>query len=248
MPPIEQITKLLHRLRMPHARGAINDLLADARTQRWDPGQLLQFLLEKEVQGREKSMRDNRRKKAQLPSNKTFEAWDEKISSIPLVTQSYLRTLEWIKKKDNLVLAGPTGTGKTFFIEALCQSAIDQDLKVTWLTLEKLATLVNAHRIDGSINKAIDRLAGVDLIVIDDIGLLPVSKEAAEGFYRLIDAAYEKHSIAVSSNIHPSGFDQIMPKTLATAAVDRLLHHATICETEGESIRLTQALKNNKTK
>ena len=77
---------------------------------------------------------------------------------------------------------------------------------------------------------------------MDDIGLLPVGHDAAEGLYRLIDAAYEKRSIAVSSNLHPSGFDELMPKTLATATVDRLLHHAHVCQTSGESVRLTQAL------
>jgi DNA replication protein DnaC len=71
------------------------------------------------------------------------------------------------------------------------------------------------------------------------LGLLPVGPDAAEGLYRLVDAAYEKRSIAVSSNLHPSGFDEIMPKTLAT--VDRLLHHAHLCATQGDSIRLAQA-------
>ena len=61
------------------------------------------------------------------------------------------------------------------------------------------------------------------------------------GLYRLVDAAYEKRSVAVSSNLHPAGFDEIMPKTLATATVDRLLHHAHLCETGGESVRLQQA-------
>ena len=66
--------------------------------------------------------------------------------------------------------------------------------------------------------------------------------DAAEGLYRLVDAAYEKRSIAVSSNLHPAGFDELMPKTLATATVDRLLHHAHVCQTSGDSIRLSQAL------
>jgi DNA replication protein DnaC len=69
-----------------------------------------------------------------------------------------------------------------------------------------------------------------------------VSHDAAEGLYRIVDAAYEKRSIALSSNLHPAGFDELMPKTLATATVDRLLHHAHICQTSGDSIRLTQAL------
>ncbi|MGM7671620.1 ATP-binding protein [Microbacterium sp. A93] len=72
----------------------------------------------------------------------------------------------------------------------------------------------------------------VVLIVVDDIGLLEA--DAAEGLYRLVDAAYEKRSIAVSSNLHPAGFDEFMPKTLATATVDRLIHHAHVCQTSGD--------------
>ena len=70
-------------------------------------------------------------------------------------------------------------------------------------------------------------------MVIDDVGLLPVSADAAEALFRLIDAAYEKRSIAISSNIHPSGFDELMPKSIATATVDRLLHHAHVLITKG---------------
>lgn len=82
-------------------------------------------------------------------------------------------------------------------------------------------------------------------MIVDDIGLLPVSADAAEGFYRLVDAAYERKSLAVSSNLHPSGFDEIMPKTLATATVDRLLHHAHVVTTVGDSHRLSEALSGN---
>ncbi len=90
-------------------------------------------------------------------------------------------------------------------------------------------------------SKAIARVLRADLVVVDDIGLLPVAQDAAEGgLYRLVDAAYEKRSVAISSNLHPSGFDELMPKTLATATVDRLLHHAHVCQTSGDSVRLTQ--------
>ncbi len=77
-----------------------------------------------------------------------------------------------------------------------------------------------------------------ELVGIDDAGLLPVDVDAAEGLYRIVDAAYERHSVAVSSNLHPSGFDELMPKTLATATVDRLLHRAHVCQTSGDSVRL----------
>ena len=72
--------------------------------------------------------------------------------------------------------------------------------------------------------------------------MLPAGQDAAEAFYRIIDAAYERRSVAVTSNIHPSGFDTIMPKTLATATVDRLLHHAHLVLTKGDSHRLAEAL------
>jgi DNA replication protein DnaC len=134
------------------------------------------------------------------------------------------------------------GTGKTFLLEALGQAAVEAGRHVAWFTLEALGVLVRRHRADDSVTKAIGRILRADLVVVDDIGLLPVGPDAAEGLYRLVDAAYERRSVAISSNLHPSGFDELMPKTLATASVDRLLHHAHPCQTSGESVRLSQAL------
>ena len=184
----------------------------------------------------------HRRKAAGFPTGKTFGVWDPALSSIPAPTQHALRTLEWVHRRENLVVCGPSGTGKTFFLEALGQAVIETGRSVAWFTLEHLGALVAAHRADDTVTKAVARILRAELVVIDDIGLLPVSHDAAEGLYRIVDAAYEKRSIALSSNLHPAGFDELMPKTLATATVDRLLHHAHICQTSGDSIRLTQAL------
>ena len=126
-----------------------------------------------------------------------------------------------------------SGTGKTFFLEALGQAVVETGRRVAWFTLEDLGVLVRAHRTDDTVTRAVARILRADLVVIDDIGLLPVSHDAAEGFYRIVDAAYEKRSIAISSNIHPSGFDELMPKSIATATVDRLLHHAHVLITKG---------------
>src|SRR5690606_6792237 len=125
---------------------------------------------------------------------------------------------------------------------ALGQHAVEQGLKVAWFRLEDLGTLIRAHRVDDTVGRTVARILRADLVVVDDIGLLSVGDDAAEGLYRLVDAAYEKRSIAISSNLHPAGFDELMPKTLATATVDRLLHHAHVCHTSGESVRLSQAL------
>lgn len=139
------------------------------------------------------------------------------------------------------MVCGPSGTGKTFLLEALGQQAVEQGLKVAWFTLEDLGVLLRRHRGDDTVTKAIARILRADLVIVDDIGLLAVAADAAEGLYRLLDAAYEKRSVAISSNLHPSGFDELMPKTLATATVDRL-HHAHAFQTSGDSVRLTQAL------
>jgi DNA replication protein DnaC len=133
------------------------------------------------------------------------------------------------------------GPEKRFFLEGLGQLAVEAGLKVAWFSLEELGVLVRRHRADDSVTKAVRAILGAKLIVVDDIGLLPVSPDAAEGFFRLVDAAYEKRSVAVSSNVHSAAFDELMPKTLATATVDRLLHHAHVCLTSGDSVRLAQA-------
>jgi DNA replication protein DnaC len=242
-PPLpEDVETLLRRLRLPHIRRHAPEVVATAKAQRWEPVEVLRALLSQEASGRERSALATRRAAAGFPTGKTFEAWQPGASSIPAPTQQALRTLEWVGRRENLVVCGPSGTGKTFLLEALGHQAVEAGLKVAWFTLEDLGVLLRRHRADDTVTKAIARVLRADLVVVDDIGLLPVGQDAAEGLYRLVDAAYEKRSVAVSSNLHPAAFDELMPKTLATATVDRLLHHAHICQTTGESVRLTQAL------
>ena len=237
----EDLETLLRRLRLPHMRRAAADVLSTAKVQRWEPAEVLRTLLSEELGGRERSALATRRALAAFPSGKTFDAWEPALSSIPAPTQAALRSLEWVRRRENLVVCGPSGTGKTFFLEALGQLAVEAGLKVAWFSLEILGGLVHRHRADDSVTKAVQVILTARLIVVDDIGLLPVSPDAAEGFFRLVDAAYEKRSVAVSSNVHPAAFDELMPKTLATATVDRLLHHAHVCLTSGDSVRLAQA-------
>jgi DNA replication protein DnaC len=241
-PPLpDDVEALLRRLRLPHIRRAAPEVIATARAQRWEPTEVLRALFTEEVTGRDRSALATRRASAGFPTGKTFQAWDETVSSVPAPTQAALRTLEWIRRRENLVVCGPSGTGKTFFLEALGQAAVEAGHRVAWFTLEDLGVLVRAHRADDSLTRAVARILRAELVVVDDIGLLPVSADAAEGLYRLVDAAYEKRSLAISSNLHPSGFDELMPKTLATATVDRLLHHAHLCQTHGKSVRLAEA-------
>lgn len=236
-----EVESLTRRLRLPYIRKAAPEVLATARSQRWDPAEALKVLLEEEAAGRDKATISNNRRRAGFPSGKTFGSWEESASSIPSPTQHALRTLEWVGRRENLCICGPSGTGKSHFLESLSNLSVDRGMKVSWFSLEDLGALVRRYQADDSVAKAIGRVCRVDLIVVDDIGLLPVANDTAEGFYRLVDAAYEKRSLAVSSNVHPAGFDELMPKNLAGATVDRLMHHAHVVLTEGESYRLTEA-------
>jgi DNA replication protein DnaC len=233
-PPIPpELDRILRRMRLPYLRKAAPEVLATARAQRWDPAEVLRVLLAEEVVGRDAATRRMRRKQASFPTGKTLASWRPEESSISQPTQQSLMTLEWISRAENLAVAGPSGTGKSHFLEALAHAAIEQDLRVAWFTLETLTNTVGKAKVDGSIARTMARICRCDLIVVDDIGMLPTGQDAAEAFYRVVDAAYERRSVAVTSNIHPSGFDQIMPKTLATATVDRLLHHCDVILTKG---------------
>lgn len=242
-PPLPaELEALLRRLRLPYVRAAAPEVLATAAAQRWEPAELLRVLMSAEAEGRDRAGIRNRRKASGLPAGKSFDAWKEKASAIPAATAQALQTLEWLDRGENLCVCGPSGTGKSHFVEALGHLAIDRGKSVAWHTLESLAALLRGHRADGSVGKAIAKLIRTDLVIVDDIGMLEVSAEAAEALFRLVDAAYERRSLALTSNIHPSGFDELMPKTLAAATVDRLLHHAHVVVTDGaDSYRLTQA-------
>lgn len=242
-PPLAaELEALLRRLRLPYVRGAAPEVLATATAQRWEPAEVLRVLFAEEAAGRDRATIRTRRRASGLPAGKTFEAWEETASSIPQATQQALRGLEWIGRGENLCVCGPSGSGKSHFAEALGHLAIDNGKTVAWHTLESLAALVRRHRADDSVAKAIGKLIRADLVIVDDVGMLPVAAEAAEALFRVVDAAYERRSLALTSNIHPSGFDELMPKTLAAATVDRLLHHAHVVITDGaESYRLAQA-------
>ncbi|MCX5207660.1 IS21-like element helper ATPase IstB [Streptomyces sp. NBC_00237] len=239
--PLAEAIELTKRLKLPHIRRSLTDIIPTAKAQRWDPAEVVRVLLSEEAADRDRANLHTRRKRAEFPTGKTFGDWHESTSSIPGATQDALKSLEWVGRRESLCICGPSGTGKSHFTEALGQTAVEAGLAVAWFTIEDLGMLVRRHRADDSIARALAKIVRSDLIIVDDIGLLPVSEDAAEGFYRLADAAYERRSIAVSSNLHPSGFDEIMPTTLATATVDRLLHHAHVTVTQGDSFRFTEA-------
>ncbi|MBV8735633.1 MAG: ATP-binding protein, partial [Solirubrobacterales bacterium] len=158
-PPLpDELDRLLRRLRMPYVRRAAPEVIATANSQRWEHAEVLRVLLAEEAAGRDQATINMRRRASGLPAGKTFEAWEDTASVIPKPTQQALCTLEWVNRAEVLAVCGPSGTGKSHFIEALGHLAIDHGRTVSWHTLESLAALFRRHRADDSINKAVTKL------------------------------------------------------------------------------------------
>jgi DNA replication protein DnaC len=167
-PPLPaELDALVRRMRLPYLRKAAPDVLATARAQRWEPAEVLRVLLAEEVTGRDAATRRMRRKTAAFPSGKTFSSWRPEESSVPEATQNALATLEWIGRAENLVIAGPSGTGKSHLVEALAHAAIEKDLRVAWFTLETLTAAIGRAKADGSVARTVTRICRCDLIVVD---------------------------------------------------------------------------------
>ncbi len=216
-PPLrDDLDTALRRPRLPHVRRHTPEVLAIAKDELWEPAEVLPALLTAEADGRDRTELATRRARAGFLTGRTFDAWDPAVSTILGATQ---QALEWVHSRDHLVVAGPAGTGETFLLEALGHAAVEQGLHIAWFTLEDLGVLVRIHHADDTVTKAVEKILRAGIVVVSDIGLLPVGPEATEGPYCLVDAAYEKRINAISSNMHPAGLEEIMPETLAPATV-----------------------------
>ena len=122
---VDEVIDLLRQLRLPHMRTHAPEVLATARAQRWEPVETLRALLAEELAGRQASSIRTRLKTAGFPTGKTFDTWNQALSSVPEPTQQSLVTLEWIERHENLVVAGPSGTGKSHLVEALGHAAVN---------------------------------------------------------------------------------------------------------------------------
>ena len=163
--PIEEVVALCRRLRLKYVREQAQDVLLTARAQRWDPAEMLRSLLVSEVEGRERSTVESKRRRAHFPAGKTFDTWIESRSSITQATQRALKSLEWVQRAENLVVAGPQGTGKSHLLEAIGHLAVDQKLSVAWFSVEDLGTIVRRHRVDDTVSKTFSSLAMMALTV-----------------------------------------------------------------------------------
>jgi DNA replication protein DnaC len=236
------LTAGLRRLKLATIRNIAAEVMLTAKTQRWTPEELLRALLEAEIAARDASNTVNRLKAAGFPVHKTLDSFDVAASSIPAATFSYLSTLEWIGGKSNLALVGPPGTGKSHTLIALGHAAVTQGMKVKYCTATDLIEQLYRGLADNSVGKIIDNLTRNDLIIIDEVGFAPLDDTGTQLLFRLVAAAYERRSLAIASHWPFEQWGHFLPEqTTAVSILDRLLHHATVVITTGESHRMKDA-------
>ena len=242
-PPLApDIAAGLRRLKLAAMRQLAPGLLITARTQRWAPEELLRTLIDAEITAREASNARTRMKTAAFPVAKTLDELDRSACSIPGPTLDYLATLEWITATENLCLVGPAGTGKSHVLVALGIAAVQAGYKVRYFTAADLAETLYRGLADNSVGRVIDGLLRNDLILVDEVGFAPLDDTGAQLLFRLVSAAYERRALGVASHWPFDQWGRFLPEhTTAVSLLDRLLHHANVVITDGDSYRMRQA-------
>ena len=232
----------LRRLKLSTMRQLAPELLITAKTQRWAPEELLRTLVDAEITARDASNARARMKTAAFPVIKTLDELDRSACSIPGATLDYLATLEWITAKENLCLVGPAGTGKSHVLVALGINAVHAGHKVRYFTAADLTETLYRGMADNSVGKVIDSLLRNDLILVDEVGFAPLDDTGAQLLFRLVSAAYERRSLGIGSHWPFDQWGRFLPEhTTAVSLLDRLLHHANVVVTAGDSHRMRQA-------
>jgi DNA replication protein DnaC len=232
----------LRRLKLAAIRHLAPELLITAKTQRWAPEELLRTLVEAEIAARDASNARARLKSAAFPVTKTLEEFDLAVSSIPKATFAYLASLEWITAHENLCLVGPAGTGKSHLLVALGAAAVQTGHKVRYYTAAELTETLYRGLADNSVGKIIGTMLRNDLIIIDEVGFAPLDDTGAQLLFRVIAAAYERRALGIGSHWPFDQWGRFLPEhTTAVSLLDRLLHHASVVVTDGDSYRMREA-------
>lgn len=163
------------------------------------------------------------------------------------LTREYMTELEFIRAKENLIFIGSVGTGKTHLASALALKACQEGKRVRFFTAASLANLLLEKNSKGTLNTFINTLNKAELIVIDEVGFVPLHKEAAELLFQVVSESYERKSLIITSNLEFSQWNTVFGDNRLTAAlIDRLIHHSHIVIFSGESWRLSQSIKRQK--
>lgn len=201
--------------------------------------EFLYRVLHDEIERRESKQLNVRLRRANFETTKTLEDFDFTFNpKVPKATIVDLATCNFVEKKENLLLIGQSGLGKSHLAQAIGLRACRAGYSVQHISAHQMLTQLRAARADGSYDKKLLRFTSVELLIVDDVGLRPLERDEPIDLYDIIRQRYERGAMILTSNRDVDEWASLFNDALlASAAIDRLLHHATIVVMEGDSYR-----------
>jgi len=235
----------LKKLRLPTFNSEYAKLARQCAAEGKDHTQYLLRLCELELIERERRMIERRIKAAKFPATKSLDSFDFKaIPSLNKVLAMELARCEFALRRENVIALGPSGTGKTHVALGLGLAACQKGLKVRFTTAAALVHELVEAVDDRRLQRFQKTLASQDLLIIDELGFVPLSKTGAELLFEIISQRYERGSIIITSNLPFDEWTEVFGSERLTGAIlDRLTHHVHILEMNGDSFRLRQSRK-----